>query len=111
MKIIKSRLFKILVILFIFGFILGIISFYISKYNSFIIDYFNMIENNNYNHFEYLISTLISNYKYAFIIWIFGIIFFLSVITPFIIIFRGISVGFTIFSIILTFTRITWLNH
>ena len=37
MKIIKSRLFKILIVLFIFGFCLGIISSFISKDNSSII--------------------------------------------------------------------------
>lgn len=103
MKIIKSRLFKILIVLFIFGFCLGIISSFISKDNSSIINYFTTLENEKYNYLNGLILSFFYNLKYSFIIWILGIIFCLSFITPIIIIFRGISVGFTIFSIIIEF--------
>ena len=103
MKIIKSRIFKILVSLFIIGFFLGIISNIILDDNNTIINYFSLIENNNFNHFSSLISSITSNYKYAIILWTSGIIFFLSFIVPILIIFRGISVGFTIFSIICSF--------
>ena len=101
MKIIKSRLFKILIALFIFGFCLGIISSFISKDNSSIINYFNTLENEKINYFNSFITSFSYNLKYSFIIWIVGIIFCLSFITPIIIIFRGISVGFTVFSIII----------
>ena len=103
MKIFNSRLFKVLIVLFIFGFLLGIVSFIVIKDNSGIINYFESLKNNDYISFSSFISLLISNYKYAFIIWILGILFFLSIITPFIIIFRGILVGFTISSIIYSF--------
>ena len=89
MKIIKSRIFKILVSLFIIGFFLGIISNIILDDNNTIINYFSLIENNNFNHFSSLISSITSNYKYAIILWTSGIIFFLSFIVPILIIFKG----------------------
>ena len=103
MKIIKSKVFKLLVVFFIVGFFLGIITNIIYSDNSKIIDYFNLLKNDNPNYFNGLIISISNNYKYAFIIWIFGIIFFLSFLVQFIIVFRGISVGFTLSSIILTF--------
>lgn len=104
MKIIKSRLFKVLVILFIFGFILGIISFFIfNKNNNEIVNYYMMIKNNKINYLNSFFNSILYNYKYISIIFIFGLIFFLSFLTPLIIIFRGISLGFTLISIICSF--------
>ncbi len=104
MKIIKSRIFKILVALFIVGILLGIISYLlIGTNNSSIINYFSLINNGKFNYFSSLINSLIYNYKYAFIIWMTGIIFFLSVFVPIIIVFRGISLGFMITCIISNF--------
>ena len=103
MKIINSRLFKVLVLLFLVGLFLGIMSFFIIKDKSSIINYLYLIKNGNINYIKTFISILINNYKYALIIWIFGIIFIISFIIPFIIIFRGIFIGFTLFSIIIAF--------
>ena len=104
MKIIKSRLFKALIILFIFGLILGIISFFIfDKNNNEIIDYYNIINNNKINYFKTFINSIIYNYKYIFIIWIIGILFFLSFIIPILIIFKGIELSYTVCMIIYTF--------
>jgi len=103
MKIIKSRIFKILIALFIVGFFLGIISNLLMNDNNSIINYFSLIEQNKFNYFSSLINSIFTNYKYALIIWISGIVFFLSFIIPFIIVFRGISVGFTICGIICSF--------
>ena len=94
MKIIKSRLFKALVLLFLFGVILGIISYFVLDKNNYIIDYYN------YSTLNRLLKSILYNYKYSFIIWISGIILLSIFIIPFIIIFRGISTSFTIISII-----------
>ena len=74
MKIINSKIFKILVVTLVIGFIIGIISFiFMDK------------------------SSLQSS-----IIWISGIIFFCSLVIPLIIIYRGISLSLTISTIIYT---------
>ena len=106
MKIINSKIFKILVVTLIIGFIIGIISFIFmdkSSLQSSIINYINLIKNDNYNYSNGLISSIISNIKYSSIIWISGIIFFCSLIIPLIIIYRGISLSLTISTIIYTY--------
>ncbi len=106
MKIIKSKIFKILVVSLVIGFIVGIISFiFIDKkeLGSNIINYINLIKNNDFNHTNGLITSIISNLKYSSIIWISGIIFFCSLIIPLIIIYRGVSLSLTICTIIYTY--------
>ena len=106
MKIIKSKIFKILVVSLVIGFIIGIISFiFIDKkeISSSIINYINLIKNNDFNHINGFITSTLSNLKYSSIIWISGIIFFCSVIIPLIIIYRGISLSLTICTIIYTY--------
>ena len=106
MKIINSKIFKILVVTLIIGFIIGIISFIFmdkTSLQSSIINYINLIKNDSYNYSNGLISSIISNIKYSSIIWISGIIFFCSLIIPLIIIYRGISLSLTISTIIYTY--------
>lgn len=106
MKIINSKIFKILVITLVIGFIIGIISFIFmdkTSLQSSIINYINLIKNDSYNYSNGLISSIISNIKYSSIIWISGIIFFCSLIIPLIIIYRGISLSLTISTIIYTY--------
>lgn len=106
MKIMNSKIFKILVVTLVIGFIIGIISFIFmdkSSLQSSIINYINLIKNDNYNYSNGLISSIISNIKYSSIIWISGIIFFCSLIIPLIIIYRGISLSLTISTIIYTY--------
>lgn len=106
MKIINSKIFKILVVTLVIGFIIGIISFIFmdkSTLQSSIINYINLIKNDNYNYCNGLILSIISNIKYSSIIWISGIIFFCSLVIPLIIIYRGISLSLTISTIIYTY--------
>lgn len=106
MKIINSKIFKILVVTLVIGFIIGIISFIFmdkSSLQSSIINYINLIKNDNYNYSNGLVLSIISNIKYSSIIWITGIIFFCSLVIPLIIIYRGISLSLTIFTIIYTY--------
>ena len=109
MKIIKTKLFKSLLVSFIIGIFIGIICFIllsskekISLSNN-LTNYINLIHDGNFKYFPSLIQSFISNYKYLVLIWIFGIIFFCSLLIPFIIIYRGILLGFTISSIIYVF--------
>lgn len=109
MKIIKTKLFKSLLVSFIIGIFIGIICFIllsskekISLSNN-LTNYINLIHDGNFKYFPSLIKSFISNYKYLVLIWIFGIIFFCSLLIPFIIIYRGILLGFTISSIIYVF--------
>ena len=106
MKIINSKIFKILVVTLVIGFIIGIISFIFmdkSSLQSSIINYINLIKNDNYNYSNGLILSIIFNIKYSSIIWISGIIFFCSLVIPLIIIYRGISLSLTISTIIYTY--------
>lgn len=106
MKIIKSKIFKLITASLIIGLILGIIYFiFIDKkeLESSIINYITLIKNNDYNYIKGLTLSISSNLKYSSIIWISGIIFFCSLIIPLIIIYRGISLSITLSSIIYTF--------
>ncbi len=106
MKIINSRIFKLLIMLLLVGFLLGIISFIISdkkSINSDVINYISLIKNGNFNKILGLYNSIKSNIKYSFYIWIFGILFILCFINLFLIVYKGISLGFMISSIIYTF--------
>lgn len=106
MKIIKSTIFKILILVFFIGFIIGIIYYIVCDKNEIetsIINYINLIKNDNYNYSKGLISSLNLNLKYSSIIWIFGIIFIFAAVIPLIILYTAISYSLTISSIIYTF--------
>lgn len=106
MKIIKSRIFKALVILFVIGFILGIISYFIINNNDIdenIYNYFELIKQGNFNYLKSLFNSIILNNKWLFFIWISGILLISFILIPFIIIYKGISLGIIFISLILTF--------
>ncbi len=109
MKIIKTKLFKSLLISFCIGVFIGIICFILlsssekMSLSSDLTNYINLIHDGNFKYFTSLIKSFISNYKYLVLIWIFGIVFFCSLLIPFIIVYRGILLGFTISSIIYVF--------
>lgn len=103
MKIIKTKIFRVLIVSFIFGIILGIISFILSDkkiISTDIINYINLVENGKFNYSLGLINSIFSNLKFSFFIWIFGILFILSFLCIILIIFKGISLGFVFSSII-----------
>lgn len=109
MKIIKTKLFKSLLVSFIIGIFIGVICFILLSYDDKvslskdITNYINLIHDGNFKYFSSLIKSFITNYKYLLLIWVFGIIFFCSLLIPFIIVYRGILLGFTISSIIYVF--------
>lgn len=106
MKIIKSRLFKALIFLFILSIILGIISYFMinsSIINDNLYNYFDLIKREDFNYINSLLNSIIYNNKYMFFIWISGIILISFMLIPFIIIYRGISVGLLLMGLIATF--------
>ncbi len=106
MKLIKSRIFRILMVALLIGFSLGVISFLILKNKSIktdYINYINLINNGKYNYINGLVKSIFYNLRYSFFIWIFGILFIFSILSIFLIIFKGISLGFMISSVIYTF--------
>ncbi len=106
MKIIKSRILKILIVTLFIGFLLGIISFLMIKNKNIkfnYINYIDLINNGNFNYTNSLIKSIFYNLRYSFFIWIFGILFIFSFMSLFLIAFKGISLGFMITSIIWTF--------
>lgn len=106
MKIIKSKLFKTLFFIFLFGIVCGIISYiFMNKdaVNNNIVNYVKLIGSNDYNYLNGFIMNLYNDFKFYSLIWIFGIIFICSIFIPILIIFKGISIGFSISTIIYTF--------
>ncbi len=109
MKIIKTKLFKTLLVSFSIGILIGVICFILLSSNEKIslsndlTNYIHLINDGNFKYFTSLIKSFISNYKYLVLIWIFGIIFFCSLLIPFIIVYRGILLGFTFSCIIYVF--------
>ena len=92
MKIIKSRIFKILIIALIVGFVLGIISFMMVDKDNItnnITNYINLIKTGKFNYSVGLIKSLYNNFKYSFLIWIFGILFIFSLFSIIIIAFKS----------------------
>lgn len=106
MKIIKSRIFKILIILFIVGFVLGIITYFMidnTIINENMYNYFDLIKSGDFKYLRSLFNSIIFNNKYLFIIWVSGIILVSIFAIPIIIIYRGISLGLTFISLLVTF--------
>lgn len=99
MKIIKSRIFKILIIVFVIGLFLGVISYFLLDFKNSIINYFISIKNDNFNDISMLFNSFFYNFKLSLIIWIFGVIFIFVFINPIILFLRGISLGISIVSI------------
>ena len=106
MKIIKSRIFKALTLIVMISILLGIISFIITnkkEIKSDLINYITLIKNGKFNYTNSLITSLFNNFKYSFLIWVFGIIFIFSFISILLIVYKGISLGFMLSGIIYTF--------
>lgn len=109
MKILQSRIFKILSVIFITGIICGIIAFFIMKkenridiYNT-LENYINYINNSNGTFAYNLYKILFSNIKNSIFIIFLGITFIFIIIIPFIMLFKGIMLSFNIISIIYSF--------
>ena len=106
MKIINSKMFRIFVLLFVLGFVLGVVSYFIidsNLYNINIVNYISSINDGNISYFDSFITSFFYKYLFLFLIFLFGIFFFCSLFTPIFIIFRGISFGILFMSILCVF--------
>lgn len=109
MKIIKTKLFKLLVCIFCIGILLGIISFILTNSSNKLIIKENMItfieniESDNINYFSSIFKNISSNLKIMFIIWIFGLLCFTSLFIPFIILYKSIKISFELVSLIYSY--------
>lgn len=100
MKIIRSRIFRILVIVFILGVLFGIISYFLLDFKNSSINYFISIKNGDFNYKNAFINLFLYNFKLSSLIWILGIIFIFVLFGPIILFLRGISLGISILGII-----------
>lgn len=109
MKIINNKIFKTLVILFVFGCLLGIISFIFCssdvKYNitNNAKEYVGLLDTSKINYAETMFLSFKYSASYGLYIFILGILFVFSFIIPLLIIFKGILFSFSVFSIIYVF--------
>lgn len=106
MKIIKTKIFKMLFYVFLIGIILGIISFFIlNKSDKFIVkdNIISLIDNIKLGSIKYpntIFLHVSNNLKVISIIWILGLLCLASFIVPFIVVYKGIILSFDVISII-----------
>lgn len=106
MKIIKTKIFKMLFYVFLIGIILGIISFFIlNKSDKFIVkdNIISLIDNIKLGSVKYpntIFLHVSNNLKIISIIWILGLLCLASFIVPFIVVYKGIILSFDVISII-----------
>ena len=106
MKIIKTKIFKMLFYVFLIGIILGIISFFIlNKSDKFIgkDNIISLIDNIKLGSVKYpntIFLHVSNNLKIISIIWILGLLCLASFIVPFIVVYNGIILSFDVISII-----------
>ena len=102
MNIINSKIFRILVLVYIIGVILGIVSFVIcdtSIVNDSIISYFDLFSG-NIRYGESILNSFCFSFKNSFFIFICGLLVIGIVLIPFLVIFKGIFDSLVIISII-----------
>lgn len=106
MKIIKTKIFKMLFYVFLIGIILGIISFFIlNKSDKFIVkdNIISLIDNIKLGSVKYpntIFLHVSNNLKVISIIWILGLLCLASFIVPFIVVYKGIILSFDVIGII-----------
>ena len=105
MNIIKSKIFRLLVLLYIVGVILGIVSYFIcniSILDDSVISYFGLFEG-DFNYIDSLINSFCMSFKNSFFLFIVGLLIIGVFIIPLFIIFKGICNSLLIISIIRCF--------
>ena len=117
MKIIKTKIFKMLFYVFLIGIILGIISFFIlNKSDKFIVkdNIISLIDNIKLGSVKYPNTVFLhvsNNLKIISIIWILGLLCLASFIVPFIVVYKGIILSFDVISILLLFVSYYAINQ
>ena len=108
-KLIDKRIIKTLVIVFVLGFIGGILFLILTnKLDKLIIkneieEYFNLFKDNKIVGLDNLINNFKNNITYITIILVSNIVFVLCPLTYFVNFYKGFLIGFLMSSIILTF--------
>lgn len=108
-KLIDKRIIKTLVIVFVLGFIGGILFLILTnKLDKLIIkneieEYFNLFKDNKIIGLDNLINSFKNNITYITIILVSNIVFVLCPLTYFVNFYKGFLIGFLMSSIILTF--------
>lgn len=108
-KLIDKRIIKTLVIVFVLGFIGGILFLILTnKLDKLIIkneieEYFNLYKDNKIIGLDNLINSFKNNITYITIILVSNIVFVLCPLTYFVNFYKGFLIGFLMSSIILTF--------
>lgn len=108
-KLIDKRIIKTLVIIFVLGFIGGILFLILTnKLDKLIIkneieEYFNLFKDNKIVGLDNLINSFKNNITYITIILVSNIVFVLCPLTYFVNFYKGFLIGFLMSSIILTF--------
>lgn len=108
-KLIDKRIIKTLVIVFVLGFIGGILFLILTnKLDKLIIkneieEYFNLFKDNKIVGLDNLINSFKNNITYITIILVSNIVFVLCPLTYFVNFYKGFLIGFLMSSIILTF--------
>lgn len=105
MKILKNKVLCIVFFVYVIGIIFGLISFFLID-NDFInesIKSYFMLYNSSFDYLHGLVNTNLYNVNISFIIWISGILLLGVIITPLVLVLRGLSLSITIISIIVQF--------
>ncbi len=108
-KIIDKKIVAILVIMFILGFLGGILFLIMTnKLDKLIIkeemeEYFNLIKTGEFSNFNSFINSFKNNIIYITIILVSSVVFLLSPLVFFINFYKGFVIGFLMSSIVLTF--------
>lgn len=105
MNIIKNRIIRVLLFIYILSIIIGIGSYFFidsSIINNSIINYIRDFSN-GFNYINGFKNTFIYNFNYSFIIWIFGLLMIGIIISPLMVFLKGLGLGITISSIIVNF--------
>ena len=105
MNIIKSKIFRLLILFYLIGIVFGIVSVFIGDVDVLdksVINYFDLFKG-DFNYIDGLINSFCFSLKNSFFIFICGLFIIGIVIIPLFIIFKGISNSLVIISIIKCF--------
>lgn len=106
MNIIRNRVLKIVLFIYVLSIIIGFSTYFFINSNSInncILNYINSFSD-GFNYFNGFKDTFIYNFNFSFIIWICGILLIGIIISPLMLFLKGLGLGITITSIIVNFS-------
>lgn len=105
MNILKNKVFRLLVFLYVLSIVIGISTYFFidgTNINNCIINYIKSF-NEGFSYFSGLKNTIIYNFNFSFVIWISGILLIGIIISPLMLFLKGLGLGIAITSIIVNF--------